>query len=271
MIIRKREFDFKNNAYIMGILNVTPDSFSDGGKYDEIDKAIQKAKEMISEGADIIDIGGESTRPGHTPISAEEEINRVVPVIKAIRNFSDCVISIDSYKSETLEAAFQSGADIANDIWGLVKDPLMTDIIKKYEVPVIIMHNKEDNLYDNLIEDMINQIKNSIRIAKSKGIHDDKIIIDPGIGFALSYEKDLIVLNNLERFTELGYPVLLGTSRKRFIGKATDVEIASDRIIGTCATTVLGRIKGASLFRVHDIKENLQALKMTDAILREGR
>lgn len=271
MKIRNTEFDFENEKYIMGILNVTPDSFSDGGHFDTVEKAVSHARQMIEEGVDIIDIGGESTRPGHTPLSFKEEMDRVLPVIEKIREFSDIPISIDTYKAESMDLALSAGADIANDIWGFKKDPDMKDVVKKHDSPVILMHNKEVAEYKDFKIDYVEDIKESIKLAKEAGIGDDKIILDPGVGFAKNYKRDLQAIKYLDSYVKLGYPVLLATSRKRFIGAATGVDNPLDRLAGTIATTVYGATLGASIFRVHDVKANKEALAMTTEIMAEGK
>ncbi|MCI7238696.1 MAG: dihydropteroate synthase [Anaerococcus sp.] len=271
MKIRNTEFDFENEKYIMGILNVTPDSFSDGGHFDTVEKAVSHARQMIEEGVDIIDIGGESTRPGHTPLSFKEEMDRVLPVIEKIREFSDIPISIDTYKAESMDLALSAGADIANDIWGFKKDPDMKDVVKKHDSPVILMHNKEVAEYKDFKIDYVEDIKESIKLAKEAGIGDDKIILDPGVGFAKNYKWDLQAIKYLDSYVKLGYPVLLATSRKRFIGAATGVDNPLDRLAGTIATTVYGATLGASIFRVHDVKANKEALAMTTEIMAEGK
>lgn len=271
MKIRDKFFDLKNEAYIMGILNVTPDSFSDGGTHNTVDEALKHTERMIKEGASIIDIGGESTRPGYTPVSSDEELHRILPVIEKIRANFDVVISIDTFKSKTYIEAVKAGADILNDIWGLKADENMAKAVKDTDTHVIIMHNKDNNEYENLMDDLIKETMQSVDIAIKAGISKDKIILDPGIGFALSYEKDLTVINQLEKFVEIGYPVLLGTSRKRVIKTATGIEVPSERGVATAATTAIGVMKGASIFRVHDVKENYEAMKMALAIRREGK
>lgn len=271
MKIRNTEFDFENEKYIMGILNVTPDSFSDGGHFDTVEKAVSHARQMIEEGVDIIDIGGESTRPGHTPLSSKEEMDRVLPVIEKIREFSDIPISIDTYKAESMDLALSAGADIANDIWGFKKDPDMKDVVKKHDSPVILMHNKKVAEYKDFKIDYVEDIKESIKLAKEAGIGDDKIILDPGVGFAKNYKRDLQAIKYLDSYVKLGYPVLLATSRKRFIGAATGVDNPLDRLAGTIATTVYGATLGASIFRVHDVKANKEALAMTTEIMVEGK
>ena len=270
MKIGNRTFDIKNDCYIMGILNVTPDSFSDGGKWTDIDKAIAHVEDMIEEGASIIDVGGESTRPGHVQISIDEEISRVVPVIEMIKKNFDIPVSIDSYKSPVVEAALKAGADLVNDIWGLKYDRKVADLIARYDVPCCLMHNRDNTDYSNFIEDMLDDMKETLEIAKLAGIPDDHIILDPGVGFGKTYEHNLIAIDQLERLVELGYPVLLATSRKSVIGLTLDLP-ADQRVEGTMVTTVMGVQKGASFVRVHDVKENMRAIRMTQAILKEGR
>ena len=223
---------------------------------------------MIDDGVDIIDVGGESTRPGYTLISDEEEISRVVPVIKAIKENFDIPISIDTYKAKVAEKALEAGADLINDIWGFKKEKDMAKVAAKYNVPCCLMHNRDNEEYKNLMEDILNDLRESIKIAKEAGVKDENIILDPGIGFAKTYEQNLETMNNLERFKELGYPILLGTSRKRMIGYALDLPV-EERVEGTVATTVIGIMKDACDFvRVHDVLENARAAKMTDVIVR---
>ena len=270
MKIGNREFDVKNNCYIMGILNVTPDSFSDGGKWNNLERAKQHTADMINEGASIIDIGGESTRPGHVQISVQEEIERVVPAIEMVKKNFDIPVSIDSYKSEVVEAALKAGADMVNDIWGLKYDRRIAELIVRYNVPCCLMHNRKKAEYENFQKDMIQDIKDSLTIAKEAGIPDNKIILDPGIGFGKTYEQNLIAINNLEWLTELGYPVLLATSRKSVIGITLNLP-ADQRVEGTIVTTVTGVMKKAAFVRVHDVRENYRTILMTQAILREGK
>ena len=263
MKIGKMDFDLEKKGYIMGILNVTPDSFSDGGNFVHIDKAVARALKMIEEGATIIDVGGESTRPGHETVTIDEEINRVVPVIKALVGLIEVPISIDTTKSEVARAALDSGASMINDVWGFKYDANMASVAAEYDVPVCLMHNRKETKYQNLITDMVSDLEESIQIALNAGVKKDKIILDPGIGFAKTLADNLDTMKSLSIFTAMGYPVLLGTSRKSMIGQALDLPV-SDRLEGTIATTVLGYIKGCSIFRVHDVKENLRALKMTE-------
>ena len=270
MKIGNRVFDVEHDCYIMGILNVTPDSFSDGGKWTDIDKAKQHVADMIAEGAAIIDVGGESTRPGHVQISVQEEIDRVVPVIEMVKKNFDIPVSIDSYKSPVVEEALKAGADLVNDIWGLKYDRRVADLIAQYNVPCCLMHNREKAEYHSFLDDMCQDMRDSLAIAKAAGIPDEAIILDPGVGFGKTYQHNLMAICHLERLVELGYPVLLATSRKSVVGTALDLP-TDQRVEGTLVTTVMGVEKGASFVRVHDVKENLRAIRMTQAILREGR
>ncbi|AZR73420.1 dihydropteroate synthase [Anoxybacter fermentans] len=262
-------FEFGKRTYIMGILNVTPDSFSDGGEYFEISKAVKHAKEMVKEGADIIDVGGESTRPGAIEISAEEELSRVLPVIKELVKEIDVPISVDTYKSKVAEEVLKLGAHIINDVWGLQRDKNMANVVARYNVPVIIMHNQRGTEYKkDIIESIKDFLKESIRIAKEAGIKDENIIIDPGIGFGKTPEQNMEVMRRLSELKELGYPLLLGTSRKSMIGKILDLP-PKERVEGTIATTVMGILQGVDIVRVHDVKENLRAARVVDAIFRK--
>ncbi|MBO4866609.1 MAG: dihydropteroate synthase [Ruminococcus sp.] len=269
MKIGSREFDTANECYIMGILNVTPDSFSDGGKFNSIEKAISHAEKMISEGVDIIDVGGESTRPGFVRISDDEEISRIVPVIEALKARFDVPVSIDTYKYKVASAAAKAGADLFNDIYGLKYDNgEMAALIAKTGLPCCLMHNRDDMNYNCFMDDLINDMRGSVDIAKRAGISDDSIILDPGVGFAKSLENNLEAIDRLDVLkNELGYPVLLGTSRKSVIGLTLDLP-SDQRVEGTIATTVVGVMRGAAFVRVHDVKENLRAVKMTQAIMR---
>jgi dihydropteroate synthase len=270
MLIGKKVFDLENEMYIMGILNVTPDSFSDGGRFNNIESAVQHAEQMINEGADIIDVGGESTRPGYTLISDEEEISRVVPVIKAIKEKLDVPVSIDTYKSKVARAAIEAGADLVNDIWGLKYDSEMADVIVKYNVPCCLMHNRKEAVYEDYLRDVVADLQECIDIAHRAGIKSENIILDPGVGFGKTYEQNLSIINHLEDIKNMGYPVLLGTSRKSVVGLTLDVP-AGERMVGTAVTTVVGVMKGCAIYRVHDCLENKQAIRMTRAILAEKR
>ncbi len=304
MIIGGKTFDFDEHFYIMGILNVTPDSFSDGGKYNDMDQALSHAEQMIADGADIIDVGGESTRPGHIKITDSEEIERVCPIIEKLKESFDVPVSLDTYKSAVAAAGITAGADLINDIWGLkwdyvrksgISDTLvpgedkedtdredngklsMAKVIADAGIPCCLMHNREksdtsgddsDNPYgyNNFVEDVIADIKESIDIALKAGISRDNITIDPGIGFAKDLNQNLVMMNHLEELCKLEYPVLLGTSRKSMIGLTLDLPV-TEREEGTIATSVIGYQAGCRIFRVHDVKANLRALKMAEAIL----
>ena len=262
-----KEFAAAGHTYIMGILNVTPDSFSDGGKYTTLDKALKHAEQMIREGADIIDIGGESTRPGHTLISDEEEKARVLPVIEAVKSRFDVPVSVDTYKSGVARAAVLAGADLVNDIWGLKYDEKLAGVIAEARVPCCLMHNRRTAEYKHFMTDCLNDLRETITIAKKAGIGDEQMILDPGVGFGKTYEHNLIVMKHLDAFRELGYPVLLGTSRKSMIGLTLDLP-ADQRVEGTLVTTVMGVMAGMSFVRVHDVEANRRAIQMTEAILK---
>lgn len=266
MLIGKKNFDIENHTYVMGILNVTPDSFSDGGKYNSKDQALYHTEEMIKDGAAIIDVGGESTRPGYTLLSDQEEIERVVPIIETIKAEFDIPVSVDTYKSEVAKQSIIGGADLINDIWGLKYDSKMADIIANSDVACCLMHNRNNTDYTDLIPDIIIDLKETLKIAQNAGIKSDRIILDPGVGFAKSYEDNLKVINNLKEFNIINYPYLLGTSRKSVIGLTLDVP-ASERMEGTVVTTVMAVQAGWAFVRVHDVKSNYMAIKMAEAIL----
>ncbi|ASS89747.1 MAG: dihydropteroate synthase [Bacillaceae bacterium] len=264
------QLHYEDKTQVMGILNVTPDSFSDGGKFNDIEKALKHAKEMVENGADIIDVGGESTRPGHEPVSEEEELARVLPVIEKLSKEIHVPISIDTYKANVAKKAVEAGATIINDVWGAKKEPDIARVAAEYNVPIILMHNREKEGYNDLIKDMISDLMESVEIAKKAGVRDEQIILDPGIGFAKTFEDNLYVMRHLEEFTNLGFPVLLGTSRKRFIGRVLDLPV-EERMEGTAATVCLGVQKGCQFVRVHDVKPIARMVKMMDAMLGKGR
>jgi dihydropteroate synthase len=250
----------------MGILNVTPDSFSDGGKWNNIDSALKHTEQMIKDGATVIDVGGESTRPGYTMISDEEEIARVVPIIEKIKAEFDVPVSVDTYKSAVAEAACKAGADLVNDIWGFKYDEKIAEVTAKYGVACCLMHNRNNTDYKNFTEDVLADLRESIAIAKKYGVADDKIITDPGVGFAKSLENNLEITNKCEILKTLGYPVLLGTSRKSMIGLTLDLP-REERVEGTLVTTVMAVEKGCLFVRVHDVLQNKRAVDMTEKIL----
>ena len=245
MRIGDKEFNLRHRTYIMGILNVTPDSFSDGGKFNEFEAALVQARKLIEDGAAEY-------------VSEEEEIKRVVTIIEAIKSELDVIISIDTYKSKTAEEAVKAGADIINDVWGAKYDKKIADVAAKYKVPIILMHNRENKPYENLMQDVKADLQESIDIALSAGVKKENIILDPGIGFAKTYEENLIVMNNCNEIKDMGYPVLLGTSRKSMIGLTLNLPV-NERVEGTVATTVI---------RVHDVLENKRAAVMTDTIIK---
>lgn len=270
MKIGDKEFQTQGHTYVMGILNVTPDSFSDGGRWNDRDKALRHVEEMVAQGADVIDVGGESTRPGYTLISDEEEISRVVPVIEAIKERFDVPVSLDTYKSAVAQAGIQAGADLINDIWGLKYDDKMAAVIANSGLPCCLMHNRKNTDYQDFMQDVAADLAETIRRAENAGIADEKIILDPGVGFAKSYEQNLEIINCLEELNMFGYPLLLGCSRKSVIGLTLDLP-TDQRIEGTLVTTVMGVLKGCMFVRVHDVLENVRAIKMAEAILRGGR
>lgn len=265
--MKTKQYDLRKQTLIMGILNATPDSFSDGGKYNTIETAVAQAKQMVEDGADIIDIGGESTRPDHEPISPEEEINRVIPVIEAVKQAVKIPLSIDTYKAATAEAAIEAGVELINDIWGAKKDPHMAEVAAKHDVPIVLMHNRDHTSYHSIMEDLIHELEESVAIAKKAGVKDEQIILDPGIGFGKTLADNYTVLGQMEKITnQLSYPLLLGTSRKSFITEVLDIP-AEQRDNATGATTCIGIQKGANIIRVHDVKRNRELASMTERIL----
>ncbi len=268
--------DFSTRTYVMGVLNVTPDSFSDGGVNFSPDKAVQRALKMVEDGADIIDIGGESTRPGAEPLADGEELGRVIPVIKEIRKQSSVPISIDTYKASVALSALDEGADIVNDISGLRADPVMARAVAGRGAAVVLMHMKgtpkdmqKDVHYEALIPEILDCLRESIRMAADAGTAPERIIVDPGIGFGKSYDQNLEILKNLQMFQGLGKPVLAGVSRKAFIGRILGGAPPSDRLEGTLAAVAISVLNGANIVRVHDVKEAAKAVKVADAIKRQ--
>ncbi|TCZ74345.1 dihydropteroate synthase [Paenibacillus albiflavus] len=253
---------------VMGILNITPDSFSDGGSYHTIEDAVKRAFEMVEQGADIIDIGGESTRPDAAEVSEQEELMRVIPVIKALTEAGLSVpISIDTYKAEVADQAMQAGASIINDVWGFKREPRIAQVAAHYRCPVILMHNRTDMDYQDYLSDVLSDLSSSVAIAREAGVEDKQIILDPGFGFVKTYEHNIWLMNHLREIVDLGYPVLLGTSRKRMIYHTLNLP-KNELIEGTAATVVLGIAQGCDIVRVHDVKEIKRTVTMTDAIIR---
>lgn len=276
MIIGGREFSFGRKTYLMGILNVTPDSFSDGGNFCRRDAALVHAEEMIKAGADIIDIGGESTRPGYEMISVQEEIERVLPILCAVKKNFDIPISIDTYKPEVALAAAAAGADLLNDIWGFRLEvnketgiSPMALTAAKTGLPVCLMHNRKEAGYTSFAKEMMEDLQKSVEIAEKAGIAAEKIILDPGIGFGKTYEDNIWVLQHLEEFQQFGRPILLGVSRKSVIGITLDLPVA-EREEGTIAVSVMAVIKGCAFLRVHNVEANRRAVRMAEKILFHG-
>lgn len=262
----KYQLSYEKKTLVMGILNVTPDSFSDGGRHNRKDLALRHAQELAAAGADIIDIGGESTRPGAEPISESEELERTIPVVEAVAREIDLPISIDTYKSTVARVAVSVGATIINDIWGAKKDPQIAKVAAETKLPIILMHNRRQRDYVSLMQDIKNDLQASIQIAIEQGVTKDQILLDPGIGFAKNLEDNLKVMRHLDEIVAMGYPVLLGTSRKTMIGQVLNVPV-NERIEGTAATVALGIAKGCRIVRVHDVKEMKRVAQMMDAML----
>jgi dihydropteroate synthase len=280
-------FNWGSRTYVMGILNITPDSFSGDGiiaKGDTVPLAVEQASDFLASGADILDVGGESTRPGSQPVNADEEMERVIPVIQEIaKKFPDALISIDTYKAKVAEAALKEGAQILNDVWALRADPELASVAAAFRVPVVLMHNRSNpasvevrnqlgnayigSTYENLIEDVKRELLVSVELAVKAGADESRIILDPGIGFGKTREHNLALINHLDEIRALGYPVLLGPSRKSFIGFTLDLP-PDQRVEGTAATISVGITRGADIIRVHDVKEMARVAKMTDAIVR---
>lgn len=288
--IGNRTFIWGARTYVMGIINLTEDSFSGDGLLSTaanapgmIQFALEQARQFLAAGVDILDVGGESTRPGSQPVSAEQELDRVLPVIQALAAELDSLISVDTYKANVAEAALQAGAHIVNDVWGFRADPDMANVAARHRVPVILMHNRSSWVnaevkerlgghyigmaYDNLIEDIRRELLESAAIAKTAGIPDEKIILDPGIGFGKTVEQNLELLDRLGEIRSLGYPVLLGPSRKSFIGYTLDLP-PDQRLEGTAATIAIGIDRGADIIRVHDVQAMVRVARMSDAIVR---
>ena len=265
MKIGNIDFKIGKQTYVMGILNVTPDSFSDGGKYNTLDRALKHAENMVKDGADLIDVGGESTRPGYQFVPVQEEIERVSTVIEQLKKNFDVPISVDTYKSQVAKAAIIAGADLVNDIWGLRYDEEMANVIADAKVACCLMHNRKEPQYDNFLTDVTKDLEETIAIAKKANIDENKIMLDPGVGFGKTYEMNLKIIQQLNVIQKMGYPVLLGASRKSVIGRTLDVP-ETQREEGTIVTTVWAVQNGCSFVRVHDVKANKRAIQMAQAI-----
>jgi dihydropteroate synthase len=264
---KEKQLNIGDRTLIMGILNVTPDSFSDGGHFHMRDAAIRHALSIQQDGADLIDVGGESTRPGASFVSVEEELDRVIPIVEALKREVDLPISIDTYKSQVAEEALKAGAHIVNDVWGGQMDERIGLVVASYGVPYILMHNRTNREYNNFPSDVITDLHRQMDRMKQFGVKDEQIILDPGLGFAKSYSQNLQMMNHLDRIVEMGYPVLLGTSRKSMIGLALDLPV-EERLEGTLATLCLGVVRGCHIVRVHDVKEAYRCCRMMDIMLR---
>jgi len=253
---------------IMGILNVTPDSFSDGGRFKELDPGLERAGQMILEGADIIDVGGESTRPGHAPVSLEEEMARTLPFIQALGRRMDTLISIDTYKSKMAKRALEAGAHLINDVWGFHRDPEMARVAAAFQVPVVLMHNQEGTAYaGDIIEAMKKFFDEAVEAGLKAGMREENIILDPGIGFGKTPRQNVLVMHRLAEIKAFGFPLLLGTSRKSMIGEILKLPV-SDRLEGTLATNAFGIMTGCDILRVHDVKEHYRMARVMDALMR---
>ncbi len=270
MKIGSRDFRRQGKTYVMGILNVTPDSFSDGGKWNEMDNALFHVEEMLREGMDILDIGGESTRPGYTLLSEEEEISRVTPIIGAVKKRFDVPVSLDTYKSGVAKAGIEAGADLINDIWGLKYDDKIASVIAKSGLPCCLMHNRKEPDYTDFVQEVASDLAETLRLAENAGIDAGNIILDPGVGFGKTYEHNLQIINALEELRIFDCPLLLGASRKSVVGLTLNLPV-TERLEGTLVTTVIAVMKGCSFVRVHDVKENVRAIQMAEAILYERK
>lgn len=258
-------FDFHKETMVMGILNVTPDSFSDGGRYDAVEAAVVHSKKMVADGAKIIDVGGESTRPGHSAVGLEEELARVIPVIQALSRELDVAISIDTYKAEVAEAAILAGAHIINDVWGAKREPAIAEVAARLGVPILLMHNRDNTDYTDFWPDVRKDLEESVQIAKDAGVPSHHIWLDPGIGFAKTTQQNILMMQHLQDVVDMGYPVLLGTSRKSTIGKVLNLPV-NERLEGTAATVSFGIMHGCHMMRVHDVKEIVRTVRMMDVL-----
>ncbi|HID98215.1 MAG TPA: dihydropteroate synthase [Thermodesulfobacteriaceae bacterium] len=274
--MRGKKFRWGSRTYIMGVLNVTPDSFSDGGAFLDPEAAAARSEKLVSDGADILDIGGESSRPFSDPVSAEEELDRIIPVLKEIREVTDCPVSVDTVKASVAEEALKHGADMVNDISGLRFDPGLADVVVRYGVPVVLMHMKGsprdmqvDPVYEDLPGEVRSFLEERVEWAEARGIPREKIIIDPGIGFGKTFRDNLVLLNRMDVFAGLGQPVLAGASRKAFIGALTGIEDAGMRDVPSLGAAAAAVIRGAHMVRVHNVALTRQVLQVVDAVLRE--
>lgn len=271
-LARDRSLELGRQARIMGILNVTPDSFSDGGRFSSVEDAVAAAQRMVAEGASIIDVGGESTRPGAAPVSEAEEQGRVLPVVEALARRGDMLVSVDTFREETARLALAAGAHILNDVWGLQREPGIARLAAQHGCGLVVMHTGRDReRIADPVADQFAYLERSLRIAREAGVEPERIVLDPGFGFAKDPGDNLALMARFEELAGFGFPLMAGTSRKRFLGHVTGREIASDRDVATAASSALLRMKGAALFRVHDVAMSADALALADAILAQGR
>lgn len=264
--VGNRSLPIGQRTVVMGIVNVTPDSFSDGGKYQSVERALQHARQLVEEGADLLDIGGESTRPGAEAVSLDEELERVIPIIRRITSELDIPVSVDTYKSQVAKEAIQAGAHMINDVWGAKKDPEMAGVMAELCVPVILMHNRTQTHYQDLMVDVKRDLQESIDLVVQAGVKPEQIWLDPGIGFAKDWQDNMSVMQHLDQLVAMGYPVLLGTSRKSMIGKILDLP-PSERLEGTLATVGFGIQKGCHVMRVHDVQATVRFCRVMDALV----
>lgn len=267
MQVGSQLFNIGSRTFIVGILNVTPDSFFDGGAYTTVENALTRAKKLEAEGADIIEIGGESTRPGYNPVTQDAELARVIPVLEALKKELNVPIAVDTSKAAVALAALQKGASVINDIWRFIKDPQLADVCAKYKAVCCVMHNRENIDYNNFLDDVLADLSESVNILLKAGVSPCNIIIDPGIGFAKSVEQNLEIMRNLGRFSSMPYPVMIGTSRKSFLGSTHNLPV-DERLEATIATTTLAISQNCDFVRVHDVLQNKRAAMMTDEIIR---
>ncbi|EEZ32948.1 dihydropteroate synthase [Brucella sp. NF 2653] len=270
-LAHERSLHLGKTAIIMGVLNVTPDSFSDGGRYNDLDRAIAAAETMLEEGATIVDVGGESTRPGATAVDPQTEASRVVPVIRELVRRFDCIISVDTYRASTARLAVEAGAHIVNDVWGLQREPEIAQLARETGGGLVIMHTSRDRLTNpDVIEDQFMFLNRSLKIAGDAGIEPSRIVLDPGFGFGKERDEDIALMARMSELQSFGFPLLVGTSRKRFVGAMTGQADPLNRDIGTAATSVALRLAGADIFRVHNVAFNRDALAVADAILQSN-
>jgi dihydropteroate synthase len=291
MIIGQREFSWGARTYVMGILNITADSFSGDGLLQEepqqaLQRALEQGQEFVAAGVDFLDVGGESTRPGALPVGEEEELRRVLPVVQALVSEFEIPISVDTYRAGVAEAALQAGASLINDVWGLKADPGLAKVVARYQAPVILMHNRSSwahaeikqslggryigMAYEDLLGDIRHELLESVALAQAAGVANENIILDPGIGFGKTVEQNLELIDRLGEICSLGYPVLLGVSRKSFIGYTLDLP-PDQRLEGTAAAVAVGIVRGADIVRVHDVRQMMRVTRLTDAIIRRSK